>query len=612
MESRTLATEQATVLKWFKENGVSYAFDTETNGAKYDQLVAKTFQFHNGTNYLLVYINDRTLPTLVEVFKSIKTLICHNITYDLQVCKKYNIPFEHIKLYDTMIAQHLIDEESELGLKFLARTILGFNDVVDYKQVAGLSETDEKFIEYALADVKYTWLLAKWQQVPMKEQGLVDVFRNIEMPFVLCIIDMETNGILIDDDEVQNTTAELRKKSEELVVQMHHILGKKYRIQMDLLGSSTIVSDINFNSSKQLGDILFKDLGLPQTEKTESGVPSVGKDAIDDLKGKHPFVDMLIQYKIVQKLLSSFFEPMPEHIQKDGRIRARFNDCGTATGRLSCTNPNLQQLPKVNKAFPIDTRKCFTVADDEVMISADYSGQELRVLAHITQEKNLIDSFNKGRDLHLATANEFFDCKIPEEALYENVKDYEIYKKKFNSERNKAKIINFGIAYGKGAYGFAQDFGTSEDEAQKILDKYFGANPGVKRSIDACTSQVKRDSFVASITGRRRRFKPFKDSQGNVYFSKSSFRQAFNFLIQGYSADMVRLAGNACYKLKKEHPEWNLKFLATIHDEILFSCKKEYQKICSEEIKKGFETAVTLAVPLVSSIATGKNYGECK
>lgn len=600
----------------------SIAFDTETNTiekspAPYTLLQMEHCSIYNGKEVLVFdFLNSPNAFTLREVVKSIfkdkvKTLLGHNLVFDLRVLSRYNIFCNHIKIYDTMVAQHLIDEEEELGLKALAVKYLDAKNVRNYEESVKLGKDSYEFYQYASNDALWTWKLAYLQQPTLKQQGLVKLFREIEMPFLFVILDMEINGLKVDTKQIENTKIELNKNIEELTIKMLTLLNKPYRIQMDLFGGSVIVSDVNFNSGQQLATILYKDLGLPQTCTTESGQPSVGKDAIESLKGKHEFVSLLYRYKIANKLLSAFFNPLPSFTENDGRVRAHFNDCGTATGRLSCNSPNLQQLPKLKKEFPIDTRKCFIVEEDEIMISADYSGQELRVLAHITKEPTIINSFIKGKDLHLESAKKFFSCDIPDEALYDNHPDIEKYKKKYKAERDKAKIVNFGIAYGKGAFGFSQDFNISEDEAGKILDRYFSANPLVRQAINSCTADVKRVGYVTSITGRRRRFKQVENN-GDKFYTKASFRQAFNFLIQGYSADMIRIAGNNCYKLKDEHPEWRLKFLATIHDEILFSCKKQYEKECSQAIKNAFETAVQLVVPLISSIATGKDYGECK
>lgn len=599
------------------------SFDTETNSvhgapAPYTDLVIEGLSIYNGKEafYCDLFENPQT-QEILELFKHIfstkvKTLICHNIVFDLKVLYKYGITCNHLKIYDTMIADHLLNEEGEHGLKYLANSVLNALEPITYEKAIQTGKHSDPFYNYALNDAIWAYKLAKHQQTPLKDQGLVDLFRNIEMPFVFVLLDMEIHGFKVDKHSIYSTTSLLVSKIEELEVQMLHTLNIPYKVQLDLHGKGTIVSLINFNSGQHLSKILYTQLQLPIVATTDKGMPSTGKEALETLKDKHPFVKLLWQYKIAQKLHSAFFNPMPKYIQRDGRVRSHFNPVGTATGRLSCSSPNLQQLPKIKADFPVDTRKCFIVDDDEIMITSDYSGQELRILAHISQEPNLVAAFNKGQDLHLATAKAMLGCDIPDEALYETHPDYEKYKKKYKDERNKAKIINFGIAFGKGSFGFSQDFGISEDEAQGILDKYFNANPGVRKAIDSTTAFVKRNGYVASITGRRRRFTPKQDEKGNKYYPKAAFRQAFNFLIQGYASDMIRLASIKCYDLKQKHPEWHMKFLASVHDEVVFSVKKQYEQQAKIAIKEAFETAVTLAVPVVANVESGKDYGSAK
>ncbi len=268
-------------------------------------------------------------------------------------------------------------------------------------------------------------------------------------------------------------------------------------------------------------------------------------------------------------------------------IADSFNDCGTKTGRLSCSKPNLQQLPKANKAFPVETRECFIAPPGKKLIASDYSGQELRVLAHLTQDKGLIEAFNSGRDFHQETAN------------------------KFGVERTKAKAINFGIAYGKMAYGFAKDWNTTEEEAQVFVDTYFKTFPKVKEAIEETTKEVKKQGYVISMAGRRRRLQLVTDGD-NKFYRKSSFREAFNFKIQGFSADMMRIASirilNQCIKNK----EWGMRIIALIHDECLVEVKEEYAEQAKEVINKAMIGAVNLCVPVLVDTHIGDNYAQIK
>lgn len=586
--------------KFFKHfNTDVFSFDTETTALKYMELDIEGISFCDGI--LSCYIDlidneDRKeiLSFLNNIFSNVKVIIAHNILFDLKVLHKVGIIVKDtIKLYDTMIAAHLLDENNPVGLKYLAEEKLG-KDITKYEEIK--NHRSREFYMYACHDAEWTYELMRLQKPQLIDEDLKDLFTNIEMPFQWVLLDMELNGMLIDVDTLNETAKELLETITDLKFKLKQYTGDK---------------DINFNSGQQLGNFLFKDLALPIIETTKTGRPSTGTLTINALKDKHPFVELLYQYKIVQKLYSAYFAKDAQilrNIDSDGRVRPSFRDTGTATGRLSCSEPNLQQLPKINKDMPIDTRKCFVAPKGSTMITCDYSGQELRVLTEITQEPVLIDTFNKGKDMHLATANDFFNLNIPEEALYEGSKEHGVYKDKYKAERNKAKIINFGMAYGKGAFGFSKDFNISEDEAQEILDKYFAALPKVREAIDRCHQEVRDNGFVATMAGRRRRFK--LNQWGKM--DNKSFRQAFNFLIQGFSADMIRIAMVRVRELGKQNKEWGLKTIATVHDEAVYECNEQYIRVASDGIRLAFEEAVKFCIPVVADVSTGKNYSEAK
>ena len=590
------------------EFGPNIAFDTETTSLIYTELELEGISMCDGKKACFIpFINEKILTALATMFKNANTIIAHNIVFDMKVMYKYGIDLRGGKLYDTMVADHLIDERREHGLKYLAKEFLGVEETMKWEEARRIG--GKTFEEYATNDAIWTYQICMLQQPQLKEQDLVRLFREIEMPFQEVLLEMVIEGVDVDLVEMNKTKVELVQESENILVQMLDSIDEPYSMQIDLDGKSTIVSKINFNSPKQLGDILFTKLGLEVVETTPSGAPSIGKKTIEALRDKHIFASFLEKYKIVQKLLSSFFKPIPELVEEDGKVRPNFRDIGTKTGRLSCNKPNLQQLPKVNKKFPIDTRKCFVVPQGHRMITCDYAGQELRVLAQISQEPVLIDTFNKGKDMHLSTANDFFELGIAEEDLYENSPNIETLKTKFKDERNKAKTINFGMAYGKGAYGFSKDFNISEEEAQEILDKYFAALPEVKRSIEECHNNVTTQGWVKTMTGRRRHFDKVEKNGWKGYPMKA-YRESFNFLIQGFSADMIRIAMTKVYQ--KAPKIWGLKTIATVHDEAIYKVKEEYEEPAKTFIKQQFESAVSFCIPVVADIGVGDNYGTAK
>lgn len=583
------------------------AFDTETTSLKLTELKLEGVSFCDGktAGYIFLadyengYINeeyDLIIQDIVNYLNRVELLIGHNIVYDLKVMYKYGFKNEP-ELFCTLIAHHILNETSRHGLKDLAAEYLGvsttkFTDIKDH--------SSQEFMTYAINDAVWTWELAVKFREQLKQEGQDSLFRDIEMPFQYVLRDMSIVGMLVDVDKVVEGREQLKKDIDVLHTELKEIAG--------------VDDTFNFNSSKQLVELLYTKLGLPIYEYTPSGKPSAGAAALNKLVGKSDVVAKLLQYKRKRKLLTSYFEENAQilsNLENDGRVRPNFLDFGTATGRLSCQAPNLQQLPD-NKKDEGLTRSCFIVPHGYKMITCDYSGQELRVLAEVSQEPVLIDTFNKGKDMHLSTANDFFNLGIPEHALYTSNPEHEGYKEKFKSERSKAKTINFGMAYGKGAYGFAKDFEISEEEAEEILSKYFAALPKVKEAIEEAYDNVKKNGEVTSLTGRKRRFSKVRNRYGGEIYPSSAFRQSFNFLIQGYSADMIRIALTKVRDLSKRHPEWDLNVIATVHDEGVMQVKEKYMDEASKAIREEFEKAVELSVPVVADIGIGNSYAEAK
>lgn len=592
-----------------------FSFDTETTGLDYYTLELEGMSFCDGKNAFYIDLIDNPdfnmiIAYIHELFKSNHILICHNIVFDLKVLQKYGIVPKR-GLYCTMVADHLINENRRHGLKSLVEELFGY-DTISYKKVANKDRSSEGFYDYALNDAIWTWELMCYQKPLLTERDLLPLFKDIEMPFQRVIVEMETIGITMDKAEIGKVTEELNTAILDFKLSMLETLGEKYSLQADLFGNKLdLISKINFNSLIDLRKILFEDLKLPIIEYTPTGKSCVGRVTLDKLYGKHPFVDILYKYKVAQKLLSSFFRPMPNFIDGDNKIRPSFHDTGTATGRLSCSSPNLQQLPAQNNRFPINTRGCFIVPPEHKMITCDYSGQEIRVMAEISKDSTLVDSLIKGQDMHLRIANQFYNLNIPDECLYTTHKEYKKYKKKFKSERTKAKCITFGLCYGKSAFGFAKDFDISEDEAQKIVDKYFEGMPQLRAAISGVKQQIKDTGIVTTMFGRQRHFQKI-EKNGWVGYPNMAYRQGFNFLIQSASADMIRTALVKVYNESKKHPNWNLKCIATVHDELVAQVREEYAEEASKLIKECFESAIKFCVPIIADVQIGCDYGDSK
>lgn len=582
------------------------SFDTETSSLKYSELELDGFSVCDGN--IIIY---STCPLPKNFLETRKMIIMHNSPFDMKVMHKFGIDIDKINLFDTMVAEHLIDEREEYGLKYLAKKYLNA-ETKSYEEARKKGVNSKEFIEYAMNDAEWTFQIAQIQNVKLKELQLEKLFTKIEMPFQKVLTEMEVTGVLIDKKRIEETLKLINKKIFSISEEMYKSIGVKYYIQHSITeGDLVIVSDLNLNSSDQVGDILFNKLGLPVIETTPGGKPSVGTDTLLKLKDRHKFVELLYQYKTLQKLKSSFFEPLPSFIEQDGRIRAHFNDCGTETGRLSSNSPNLQQLPRADKDMGLGTRDCFIVPEGYEMITCDYGGQEIRVMAQESKDHTLVDALIKGQDMHLKIANQFYGLGIPEECLYETNEEYEKYKKKFKTERTRAKTITFGLSYGKTAFGFSQDFNISESEAQALVDKYFSGMPKLSEAINKAQKEVKEKGYVKTLSGRYRHFDMI-EKNGKKFYTNSSLRQAFNFKIQGFSADMIRKASNLVYEESKKHPEYELKTLMSIHDEMVYQCRKEYINECSEIIERCFITAVKFIVPVVVEIGHGNSYGNAK
>ncbi len=583
------------------------AFDTETTSLKYTELDIVGCSFSNGedTCYINLWKNlekGDILSYLHGLFHhKIKSLIMHNAPFDLKVLWKHDIRDVTKNIFCTMTAHHLINENSNHGLKFLAEKYLG-EKAISYDEASTCGFDHPMFLQYACNDARWTWDLHKIFNKKLYEFGVNRLFFEVEMPFQFTLMDMAINGILINQEKLETLRVDAGLKRFELKKKLYDMAGLGYSIQADMFaGEPEMVSKHKLGSDTLIR--IFKSRGLDSPYLTDGGKMSVGKETLLHLKGD-PFVDELYKYNIVDKLMNGFVDKMPHHIEEDGRVRTTFWNTGTKTGRLSSREPNMQQNPKMKKEMPFDFKEIFEAPEGKVIVSADYSGQELRILAIISRDEILIDAFNKGKDLHLMTGLAVAGIEIDEEMMAESHPDYEKIKEKYAYERYIGKNgYNFPIVYGTTAYGISKNNGISENEAQLGIDKFFGAYPGVRSAINRCSRFLKENWHVRSLTRRRRRLDPDK---------KKSHRQAFNFLIQGLAADMIRCACNNVRKLLLENPHWECKQLLIIHDEIVFEIKEEYAEVAMPKIQEAMETAMDLPLKMVVEMGIGKSYSGAK
>ncbi len=601
---RTIISSADKLSEWLSQvTGDIISLDTETTDLKYYQLECLGISLCDGGRACYIILGD-SKDALVSVLSDWfhlyrhTRMVYHNAPFDLKVLYKLGIdPSENVLC--TMTAAHLLDEEGPKGLKDLAPKYLHLDpaQVKHYEEVIKSGVNSTEFYNYAMNDAIWTWQLWQVFRPMLTDQGLDNLFYNIEMPFQFVLRDLEVNGVQVDKSALLAAREYLRKEVSQAELETWEAGGIKHDV--DLLGQ--LVPEINLNSPQQLVDFIQTRLGVRLTPDEDGGY-SVDKSVLEGLKDQHPFFGQLLHYRNVEKLANSFFEKLPECIDPDGRIRAHFNNTVAVTGRLSSSDPNMQQLPKKGTQ-EANVRSTLIAPKGKVLIGGDWSGQELRVLAEVTRDLTMIDAFIKGQDLHLAIANEMNGLGIPDSHLYEKHPKYESTKTQFKDERDKIKTVNFGLAYGKTAYGFSKDWNVPEEEAQKIIDKYFDKFPRIRGAIGDTQRLVCRNKYVSNLFGRRRRFKQI---------SKRAFRQAFNFLIQGASADMFKLGAVAVRLLFLEHPEWEGKIVLVVHDEIVSEVKEEYCEVALRAIKYTLEHCVTLCVPVICDVKWGHNYAECK
>ncbi len=590
------------------------SLDTETTSLDYNELEITGISLCDGK--IAVYIDFLSMDKgniacvkedLGAILRLEQLVICHNIPFDLKVLFKEGISCTE-DIYCTMTAIHLLNENNSYGLKDCAERVLKVPEeqIKSYKEVEEFGHSDVRFYDYAMNDAIWTYQLWEKTASALIKYDLEELFYEIEMPFQFVLRDLEINGIYLDKKQVEEYNTQLSEVIFDSQTKMLECLNIKWLIQGNFLEDDEFVSPINFNSTKQLAKILMKrfDCELPTTDK---GNYQVDDTVIQKYKDSIPFIYQLERLRQANKLKGTYIKKFSEC--KEDRYIGSFNNCGTVTGRISS---NFQQFPKeISNDLGINLRNCIVAPPGKNLIVSDYSGQELRGLAHVAQDEVMIDAFNKNKDLHLTTANGCFELGIPEEELYEAHENYKKVRKEFDKDRYNAKNkINFPIAYGTTEYGIANSLGVSTKKAKEFLDKFFETYPGVEAAIKSCGNLLREQGFVQTEIGRIRRLNSIYSS--NKFNSGKAKRQAFNFLIQGLFADVLRIATARCLKLCYEKPDWGLKLILLVHDEIVFEVNEEYDVLAEIAIQEIMEEAYELSVALPVEISCGKIYGEIK
>jgi DNA polymerase-1 len=533
---------------------------------------------HSSGNQLPIQqVMDRLKP-LLEDRKSAK--VAHNGKYDMTVLQKYKVNVQNLS-FDTMIAAYLLGEKS-LGLKPLAFAKLG----IEMTPIANLIGSGAKQIsmawvdiprvaEYACADADMTCRLSKLLEVELKAQGLWKLFAEVEMPLLPVLLRMETNGVALD-------TAKLREMSWSMSERMAKLENEIYK---------NVGHMFNINSTQQLGAILYEELKLPKSRKTKSGY-STEASVLEALKGVHPIIELLLEYRQLTKLKSTYIDALPALIDPEtGRVHTSFNQTGTVTGRLSSSDPNLQNIP-IRTEEGRQVRKAFIAEKDtSLLLAADYSQIDLRALAHLSQDPKLVTAFIQGEDIHATTASQVFSMP-----LAEVTKDM----------RRLAKTVNFGVIYGMSEYGLEQATELSREQAAQFIKAYFEKYSGVKEYLARTKKEAAEKGYVQTLLGRRRYIPEINASNAQVRMAAE--RMAINMPVQGTSADIIKVA---MIQLQHEMDKQGLeaKMILQVHDELLFELPQTEMEKLKELVLQIMPNAIKLSVPVKVDIKTGRSWG---
>lgn len=563
------------------------SMDTETTGTEAldARLVGMSFAVEEGEAWYVPVVQDENIVEEFRPFYECPDIlkVGQNIKYDLQVLRNYGIRLAG-PMADTMIAHYLLHPEMRHGMDYLAEAYLRYRTIPitdligsgkQQKSMADLSP--EEIRVYACEDADITLRLHHLFLPQLKEQNLLSLFEDLEMPLVAVLAEMERNGVCLDTAALHETSGKFTRLMEDLEKEIHALAGMEF----------------NIASPKQVGEVLFDRLQITsKPKKTKTGQYVTSEDVLESLRSKHPIVEKILEHRGVKKLLGTYVDALPLLINpRTGHIHTNFNQTITTTGRLSSSNPNLQNIP-VRDAMGKEVRKAFVSCPGELFFSADYSQIELRIMAHLSQDANLIDAFMQGHDIHTATAAKIFKKELSEVTA---------------DERRKAKTANFGIIYGISAFGLAERMGVSRTEAKQLIDEYFITYPGVKAYMDRSIAMAREEGFTTTLW-QRRCYLPDINSH-NATVRGYAERNAINAPIQGTAADIIKVAMVRIHK-RMQAEGVQSRMILQVHDELNFSVppheKETIQRIVIEEM----QAAAQLRVPLIADCGWGENWLE--
>jgi len=571
----------------------SISFDTETTGtdANIAELVGLSFAIKPGEAwYIPVSADQEEAQAIVDEFRPVlenKNIgkIGQNIKYDILVLKWYNVQVEG-KLFDTMLAHYLIDPDTRHNMDVLSENYLGYTPISITTLIGPKGKNQgtmrdvpvETVVNYAAEDADVTLQLANVFKPILKDLSAEELVTTIENPLVYVLADIEKEGVRIDMDT-------LISYSKELEIDIR-------RFEQSVFDKAGIV--FNLASPKQLGEVLFDKLQLdPKAKKTKTGQYQTGEDVLLALAHKSDIVKDILDFRQLQKLKSTYVDALPLLVNpKTGRVHTSYNQAVAATGRLSSNNPNLQNIP-IRTERGREVRKAFIPRDENhVLLSADYSQIELRIIADISKEENMLEAFNNGIDIHTATAAKVYGINIEEVD---------------STQRRNAKAVNFGIIYGQSAFGLSQNLGIPRKEAAEIIEQYFAQYPGIKRYMTDTMNFARENGFVVTMMGRRRYLRDINSANQTVRgFAE---RNAINAPIQGSAADMIKIAMINIHQDIKDQ-QLQSKMTMQVHDELVFDVLKSEVDAMKKIISHRMKTAIKTTVPIEVEIGEGNTWLE--
>ena len=568
------------------------SLDTETTSlsAMDAELVGLSFSVEeNKAFYVPIPADREEAQKIVDVFKPLYEdpsilKVGQNIKYDLEVLRNYGVRLSG-NMFDTMIAHYVIQPELRHNMDFMAETYLNYKTIhIDEligpkgKDQRNMRDLDPKEVyEYAAEDADVTLKLKNVLEKELKKFGAERLFYEIEMPLLPVLAEMEITGVRIDTDSLKETSCLLSARAMELEKKIHGLAGYTF----------------NISSPKQVGEVLFDNLKIVEkAKKTKTGQYVTSEEVLQRLRGKNEIVDYILEYRGLKKLIGTYLETLPKLINpKTGHIHTSFNQTVTSTGRLSSSDPNLQNIP-VRGEEGKEIRKAFIPEDGCLFFSADYSQIELRVMAHLSEDENMIEAFRSGHDIHAATA-----AKVYKEEIGEVTRD----------QRTKAKRANFGIIYGITVFGLAERLNISRDEASQLIEGYFATFPKVREYMEKSKEIAREKGYVETLFGRRR-YLPDINSR-NATVRGFAERNAINAPIQGTAADIIKVAMVNIFRRFREEG-LRSKLILQVHDELNFSVLPEEKEAVERIVLHEMESALEMRVPLLADSGWGSNWLE--